>query len=104
MGPRLGVVNTPFIVTVHTFGTSDCTKPDGESVVVRDDLVRIVPYDVVPIPGHSTVCQHDYTSHEHRSWVTLTRVGVARVRLVGLRASSAKEVLDSVEALVTVEP
>jgi hypothetical protein len=94
---------TPFAVVVHTLGSSDCTKPDGESLVVRDDLARVVPYDIVPMPGHTDVCQHDYVGHRHQLSVTFPHSGTARVRLVGMSPSRAG-VLDSVEAVVTVGP
>jgi hypothetical protein len=93
-----------FSVLVHTVGPSTCTRPDGESVTVEGNLARIVPYDVVPIPGHSDVCLSDYAFHEHRLELALPASGTARVRVVGMRASTAANVLDSVETSVTVRP
>jgi hypothetical protein len=50
-------VHERFIITVHTVGSSDCTTPDGGDVEVRTDLIRLIPYGIVPIPGHSDVCR-----------------------------------------------
>ncbi|MGH7580269.1 MAG: hypothetical protein ACREM9_08865 [Gemmatimonadales bacterium] len=52
----------------------------------------------------SNVCLSDYAFHEHRLPLTLRRSGGARVRVVGMRASAAASVLDSVETGVTVRP
>jgi hypothetical protein len=94
----------PFAVLIHTVGPSTCTRADGESVTVEGDLARIIPYDVVPIPGHSNVCPSDYAFHEHRLSLTLSGSGQRTVRVVGLRASATANVLDSVETTVMVQP
>jgi hypothetical protein len=102
VAPDEARANVPFTVIVHTVGTSDCTKPDGDDLVVQGDLARIVPYDVVPIPGHSTVCRNDYAFQEHRLWITLPRAGAARVRVVGLSAATRQNVPDSAEVTVRI--
>lgn len=102
VAPDEARANVPFTVIVHTVGTSDCTKPDGEDQVVLGDLARIVPYDVVPIPGHSDVCRNDYAFQEHRVSVTLPRAEAARVRVVGLSAATRGNLLDSAEATVRI--
>ncbi len=93
-----------FTVTVHTWGSSDCTKPDGGDVRIEGDLVRIVPYDIIPIPGHTDVCQNDYVARPHLFGLTLQRPGSARLRVVGRRAARAESVLDSLETGLTVTP
>jgi hypothetical protein len=75
--------------------------PDDD-LVIQGDLARIVPYDVVPIPGHSTVCRNDYAFQEHRLSVTLPRAGAARVRVVGLSACTRQNVPDSAEVTVRI--
>jgi len=102
VAPDEARANVPFTVIVRTVGTSDCTKPDGEDLEVLGDLARIVPYDVVPIPGHSTVCRNDYAFQEHRLSVTLPRTGAARVRVVGLSAATRESVLDSAEVIIRI--
>ena len=34
-------------------------------MTVDGDLVGLVPYDIIPIPGHSDVCRNDWTAHAH---------------------------------------
>jgi hypothetical protein len=102
VAPEAAQANVPFTVVVHTVGTSDCIKPDGDDLVILGDLARIVPYDVVPIPGHTTVCRNHYVFQEHRLSVTLPRAGAARVRVVGLSAATRGSVLDSAEVTVRI--
>jgi hypothetical protein len=91
-----------FPLSVYTAGPSVCTRPDGETVEVQGSLVRIVPYDVVPIPGHSDVCPHDIAFHEHRLRLSLPVAGAATLRVVGLRASATLGPLDSVDTDIMV--
>lgn len=93
-----------FTVTVTTFGSSGCTTPAGSAVVVENDLVRIVPYDIVPMPGHTDVCPRDLAPFPRLVAVTLSRAGESRVRVVGRRPSGDPDALDSVEAALTVLP
>ncbi|HYC32738.1 MAG TPA: hypothetical protein VEB59_10660 [Gemmatimonadales bacterium] len=93
-----------FTVTVYTWGNSDCTLADGGSMTVSGELVRLVPYDIIPIPGHSDVCRDDWTAHAHPFGITLTLPGTARLRVVGRRAARAEDSLDSLEVTVAVTP
>jgi hypothetical protein len=97
-------MNERFTVTVTTFGSSGCTTPDGGSVVVDGDLVRILPYDIVPMAGHNDVCPRDFTPFPRLLPVKLSVPGAVRVRVVGRRPSGDHAGLDSVEAAVTVIP
>jgi hypothetical protein len=93
-----------FLVTVNTVGSSGCTTPDGGDVSVTDDLIRLVPYDIVPMPGHSDVCREDYAPQRHYFPVTMAHPGAARIRVVGRRPSTNDSALDSVETPLTVTP
>jgi hypothetical protein len=104
VAPAEATVNQPFIVTVYTWGSSDCTKPDGVSLALVGEMVRIVPYDIIPIPGHTDVCRDDHAPHAHAFELTLSRAGSAVLRVVGRRASRAEATLDSVEVGLTVAP
>ena len=73
-------------------------------MTVDGDRVRLVPYDIIPIPGHSDVCRDDWTAHAHRFEITLASPGTARLRVVGRRAARAEGILDSLEVSVTVTP
>jgi hypothetical protein len=97
-------VNQAFTVVVHTVGSSDCTTPSRNEVRETDDLLRIVPYDIIPIPGHTDVCRDDYAFHEHRLRITRSVAGATRIRVVGMTAAAREERLDSVETLLMVRP
>jgi hypothetical protein len=97
-------VNQAFIVVVHTVGSSDCTTPSRNDIRESGDVVRIVPYDIIPMPGHTDVCRDDYAFHEHRLRITRATAGATRIRVVGMSAASREERLDSVETLVMVRP
>jgi hypothetical protein len=91
-----------FTVTVTTVGFG-CTTAEGGAVVVRDDLARIVPYDRIPEPGHGTFCPEGILAILPRDLgVTLPRAGAARLRVVGLKASSPGSILDSVDIAISV--
>jgi hypothetical protein len=55
-----------------------------------------------PSTSRGVLCRNDYAFHEHRVWITLPEVGPARLRVVGLRASTQENMLDSVEVGVDV--
>ena len=102
--PAEARAGAPFTIVVHTVGSSDCTQPDRDEVTEQGDLIRIVPYDIVPVAGHADVCQDDYAFHEHRLRLTRRQVGPLRVRVVGFTAASRTDRLDSVEVGVEVRP
>ena len=93
--PAEARAGAPFTIVVHTVGSSDCTQPDRDEVTEQGDLIRIVPYDIVPVAGHA---------HEHRLRLTRRQVGPLRVRVVGFTAASRTDRLDSVEVGVEVRP
>jgi hypothetical protein len=93
----------PFSVVVNTFGSYGCSTPDGQDVSEDGDLVRIVPYDIVPRPGHTEVCPAERKVHEHRVSVVFRNSGEARLRVVGTSAASRADRLDSVEVSVVVK-
>jgi len=92
-----------FKVTVRTIGSSSCVTPDGGRIDVTGSLARITPYDQVPDPGHGTLCTPGSILLPRTLSVALGRPGPAKLRVVGLSASSgADAILDSVEVEVTV--
>lgn len=91
--------NTPFTVTINSFGSSSCTTPDG--VTMSTDaatVVRIVPYDRVP--RGQEVCTLDFSPRPHPVEIRLPAPGPATIRAVG-RVGKA---LDSVEHPLHVRP
>jgi hypothetical protein len=93
----------PFSVVVNTFGSYGCSTPDGQDVFEDGVLVRIVPYDMVPRPGHTEVCPAERKVHEHHVSVVFRSRGEARLRVVGSSAASRADRLDSVEVNVIVK-
>ena len=102
--PSTAAAHARFTVTVTTFGSSGCTTPDGGAVAVEGDLVRILPYDIVPSAGHTDVCPRDFAPFPRLLPVRLSPAGVYRVRVVGRRPSGDHGGLDSVETTITVTP
>lgn len=92
---------TPVIVVVHTLGSPGCTTPDGQEVEEDGELVRIVPYDIIPMPGHSDVCPGDYAFYEHRIRV-VPRGERLLIRAVGLSIGTRESRLDSAQVEVAV--
>jgi hypothetical protein len=102
VAPREVEAQAPFSVVVNTFGSYGCSTPDGQDVSEDGDLVRIVPYDIVPRPGHTEVCPAERKVHEHHVSVVFRNRGEARLRVVGTSAASREDRLDSVEVDVLV--
>lgn len=102
--PEEAARNQRFLVTVYTVGSSDCTHPDGEDVAVVGDLVRIVPYDIVPRPGHTDVCRDDNAARPHPLALVLPRAGTVTLRVVGRRPAGPESLPDSVERVLRVLP
>ena len=96
---RAGVA---FLVTVTTVG-SGCTAAEGAGVEVRGDLVRIVPYDREPKPGHTFVCSMEVKVLPRDLRLTLSRPGTTHLRVVGIKPSN-DAALDSLDIPVTVRP
>jgi hypothetical protein len=93
-----------FTVTVTTVGFG-CTTAEGGEVEVSDDIARIVPYDRIPGPGHGTLCDETTVRILPRDLrVTMREAGAARLRVVGLRASSPGSILDSIDIAISVLP
>jgi hypothetical protein len=91
-----------FTVTVTTVGFG-CTTAEGGEVEVSNALARIVPYDRIPGPGHGTFCDETTVRILPRDLrVTMREAGAARLRVVGLRASSPGSVLDSIDIGISV--
>ena len=102
--PREVTVGETFTITVTTLG-SECAEADGGTVVVRDSLVRVVPYDRVRrLEGDSACPGLTPRLLSRPLQVTLTRPGPARIRVVGMSATAAAAALDSLDAEIAVLP
>jgi hypothetical protein len=96
-------VGSAFSVTVITFGSSNCTWPAGEEVTTASLLLRLVPYDEVPIDP-ATTCLRDLKSFPHSRQLQLDMPGEARLRVVGYFGQGEVQVLDSIEVPIQVNP
>ena len=88
---------------LSTLGTFGCSTPDGQDVSQHGALIRIVPYDIVAVPGHTEVCPSEGIVHEHHVSVFFKNRGEARLRVVGTSVASRGDRLDSVEVGVVVK-
>jgi hypothetical protein len=95
---------TDFIVTVTTFGSSNCTEANGADVTTSGTVVRFVPYDRVPAPGSGVGCFRNLQGFGHTHGVQFTETGPATLRVVGYFAGNTEQVLDSVEVELQVDP
>jgi hypothetical protein len=96
-------VQARFAVVVNTLGIFGCSSPDGQDVSENGALIRIVPYDIVAVPGHTEVCPAESIVHEHHVSVSLRSKGEARLRVVGTSVASRGDRLDSVEVALVVK-
>lgn len=95
----------PQTVTVNTFGSSTCVRPDGVTLKVEGMVVEIVPYDLVPL-SPAAMCTRDMAPRPHPVTVTFDRTGTALFRIIGVRAEdggfSVSPRRDTVEVEVPV--
>ncbi|HKT59861.1 MAG TPA: hypothetical protein VJQ46_07400 [Gemmatimonadales bacterium] len=100
--PTHVTANAPFLVTVQTFGSSTCTRPDRLDLTVTGSLARLAPYDQVAQDG--ATCTRDLAPFSHARTVTFGEAGPASLRIVGYFGQDGDAVLDSVDMGVEVEP
>jgi hypothetical protein len=93
----------PFEVTVYTFGSSSCTRPDGAGLKVDGLVARITPYDHVPA-GAGVPCTADLARFPHPVSVRFDREGVGTLRIVGWTFQGERRSLDSVDLSFPVHP
>lgn len=101
-GPTQVTVNAPFVVTVQTFGSSNCTRSDRLELSVAGNLARLAPYDQVA-PDKAT-CFRNLAPFSHSRTVQFGAAGPASLRVVGYFGQFSEAVLDSVDVAIEVEP
>lgn len=79
VAPAQVTVGRQFEVTVHTLGSSSCTRANGTQVDRREQVVRITPLDWYA-PPHSS-CTDDLKAFPHVVMLQLDRVGDAILRI-----------------------
>lgn len=79
VSPAQVTVGSQFEVTVHTLGSSSCTRANGTRVETREQEVRITPLDWIAPP--QSVCTDDLKAFPHVVTLRLHRVGDAVLRI-----------------------
>jgi hypothetical protein len=102
--PARATAGAQFIVTVQTFGSSNCTRADRTNLSTSGSLARLVPYDEVPAPGSGMACFRDAATFSHSHGVQFAGPGPAKLRVIGYFGQGTEAVLDSVEVGIEVDP
>jgi len=102
--PREVTAGETFTITVTTVGAGYAVA-DGGTVEVLGSLVRVVPYDRVQRVESDSACPGVAPRLLSRPLrLTLTRPGLALIRVVGVSATAAAPALDSMDAEIAVLP
>lgn len=52
--PDTVALGSTFKVTITTYGSSSCTRPNGAEVIIKDGVAEIIPYDYKITSGFCT--------------------------------------------------
>jgi hypothetical protein len=106
VAPDTVQVGTWFTATVHTFGSSTCTTPDGVELTLTPSEAHVTPYDLVPGPDSRAVCTMDLRPHPHPVELRFTRAGPAIIVVLGeaLDATTEPPTLGAVTKQLVVLP
>jgi hypothetical protein len=75
-------VGEHFTVTVVSYGSSSCTRPDGAEVRVNGLTAVITPYDEQAI-GKGRVCTDDLRPYPRDVSLSFEEAGQALIRVIG---------------------
>ena len=92
--PDTVLAGRAFEVTVNTFGSSSCVRPERLDVEMTDTVARLTPYDRVAPAG--TPCTEDLTAHPHVASVTFPSRGSGMLEVLGRSATGDTVVRRSV--------
>jgi len=92
--PDTVLAGSAFEVTVNTFGSSSCVRPERLDVEMADSVARLTPYDRVA-PA-STPCTDDLRAHPHVASVTFPSRGSGMLEVLGRSATGDTVVRQSV--------
>lgn len=81
VAPDVVTRGTPFQITVSTFGSSSCTRADGQEVVSSPAAFEVRLYDR-EAPSH-TACTADLRSFPRILTVQFDQAGTAEIRVIG---------------------
>lgn len=82
VAPDTVQAGSSFTATIHSFGSSSCTMPDGVALTLMPSEARVTPYDLVP-NGGGYVCTADYAPRPHPIELRFTSVGPATIVALG---------------------
>ncbi len=98
-------VGEPFQATVYSWGsgTVACNAPDGTSVEMVGQVVRVEVF--VRVPGGESVCTSDLRRFGQQVTATIRTPGVAVIRAVGAAMGRGHaQAVDSTERTIVVVP
>jgi hypothetical protein len=82
VAPDTVQVGSSFTATIHSFGSSSCTTPDGVALSLSASEARVTPYDLVPA-DNGVACTADIAPHSHSVELRFTRAGLATIVALG---------------------
>jgi hypothetical protein len=77
--PAEVVANQAFDVTITTIGSSSCTRADGATATVDQNIATVTPYDFIAPPN--TACTRDLRTFARTVSVKFPAAGPATIRL-----------------------
>jgi len=95
-------VGASFQVTVNSFGSSSCVKPDGVDLELSGSLAVVTPYD--RLPAGNAICTADISPRPHPVALQFSAAGEATIRAVGYMWAQGQRVLGQVEHTLLVLP
>jgi hypothetical protein len=103
--PDTVLANASFAATVHSYGSSNCTTPDGVELTLTAAEARVIPYDRVPA-DRGTLCTSDLRAQPHPVELRFTRAGRASIVVRGevIDENSGRRVPGTVTKQVFVLP
>jgi hypothetical protein len=82
VAPDTVQAGSSFTATIHSFGSSSCTTPDGVTLTLLPSEARVTPYDRVPGDG-PVACTTDFAPRPHPVQLRFTSTGPATIVALG---------------------
>jgi PPE-repeat protein len=82
VAPDTVQAGSSFTATIHSFGSSSCTTPDGVALTLLPSEARVTPYDLVPADG-PIACTADFAPRPHPVELRFTSTGPATIVALG---------------------
>jgi hypothetical protein len=79
--PPMTSLGSPFQVTVSTFGSSSCTRPDGYTTVATAARIEVRPYDINA--AYQSACTDDLGRFPRVLLLQFDQPGTAEVVVIG---------------------